>query len=58
MSSTIPELAARLENVRKNSRSDPDDENEEDIFAELEAEIENDNNAALREHGMQELKRE
>ena len=32
--------------------------NPEDIFAELEAEIENDSSAAFREHGMDELKRE
>ena len=34
------------------------DQDEDDIFAELEAEIENDSNAAFREHGMEELKRE
>ena len=54
---TIPELASRLNKVRNDPRSDPDD-NEDDIFAQLEAEIEDDDNAALREHGMQELKRE
>ena len=57
MSSNIQELAARYADLHKNSRSDPD-EDEDDIFAELEAEIENDDNAALREHGMQEIKRE
>ena len=31
---------------------------DEDIFAELEAEIENDSSATFREHGMDELKRE
>ena len=58
MSSNIPELASRLDRARHNTRSDPDDDNEDDIFAELEAEIENDGNIDLRESGMQELKRE
>lgn len=57
MSSNISELASRYADLHKSSRSDPD-EDEDDIFAELEAEIENDDNAGLREHGMQELKRE
>ncbi|KAH9853552.1 thioredoxin-like protein [Lenzites betulinus] len=39
------------------SRSD-NAEADEDIFAELEAEIENDSSAAFREHGMEQLKRE
>ncbi|KAH9899945.1 thioredoxin-like protein [Cubamyces lactineus] len=33
-------------------------DDDEDIFAELEAEIENDSSAAFREHGMEQLKRE
>ena len=33
-------------------------QDDEDIFAELEAEIENDSSAAFREHGMEQLKRE
>ena len=56
MSSTVPELASRLSKARNDTRSDPDDE--DDIFAQLEAEIENDDDVALRESGMQELKRE
>ncbi|KAI0068785.1 thioredoxin-like protein [Artomyces pyxidatus] len=39
------------------SRSDPDERDEEDIFAELEAELENDD-GPLRDHGLKELQRE
>jgi len=64
MSSSNPkvhELSARLtdpiqSSTRFDSRSDPDDDDE--LFAQLEAEIENDDNASLREHGMEELRRE
>ena len=40
---------------RHGASADMDDD---DIFAELEAEIENDSSAAFREHGMERLKRE
>jgi hypothetical protein len=39
------------------SRSDPDSPDEEELFAELEAEIENDD-GPLREQGLKELQRE
>lgn len=58
MSSTLPEVASRFANAHNDPRSDPHEDTEDDIFARLEAEIEDDDNAALREHGMQELKRE
>ncbi|KAI1795163.1 GTPase inhibitor [Ganoderma leucocontextum] len=40
------------------SRTPATELDDDDIFAELEAEIENDSSAAVREHGMEQLKRE
>ncbi|KAI0719629.1 GTPase inhibitor [Cerioporus squamosus] len=53
----IASLVTRLNEPTTSSyaRTDMDDE---DIFAELEAEIENDSSAAFREHGMDRLKAE
>ncbi|KAH8105915.1 GTPase inhibitor [Cristinia sonorae] len=64
--SRISELSSRLTDPIQSSsssrkdmhRSDPDEDDDEAIFAELEAEIENDDNAATRERGMLEMKRE
>lgn len=53
----IASLVTRL-NEPSTSASASHDMDDEDIFAELEAEIENDSSAAFREHGMEELKRE
>lgn len=45
--------------VHYNKREDNDmEENDEQLFAELEAELENDENAAVREKGLEELKRQ
>ena len=62
----IVQLASHLTNPIQSSssshkdarRSDPDDDDDDAIFAELEAEIENDDDVGTRERGMQELKRE
>jgi hypothetical protein len=51
-------LTSHLLNRPSSSRSDPEDlEEEEALFAELEAEIENEDNA-LREHGIKQLQSE
>ncbi|KDQ64616.1 hypothetical protein JAAARDRAFT_28257 [Jaapia argillacea MUCL 33604] len=43
---------------RHQAKSDPDsDKDDDDLFAELEAELEDDN-AYAREHGLEQLKRE
>lgn len=67
MSDKIAHLSSRLTDSIQNSSSmkapahdrgsDPD-EDMEDIFAQLEAEIENDDDIGVRERGMEELKRE
>jgi len=69
MSDKITALASRLTDSIQNSgdrptgsgshepRSDPD-EDEEDIFAQLEAEIENNDDASTREQGVEHIKRE
>ena len=44
-------------NYNKHDGSDLED-NDEELFAELEAELENDEYAAVRERGMEELKRQ
>ena len=53
----IASLVTRL-NEPSTSAAATQDMDDEDIFAELEAEIENDSSAAFREHGMEQLKRE
>ena len=53
--SKVNELTNRLTDPYA-SRSDPDED--EELFAQLEAEIQNDDNAALRERGIEELKQE
>ena len=53
----ISSLVARL-NEPSTSSSRDTEMDDEDIFAELEAEIENDSSATFREHGMDRLKRE
>lgn len=60
----VASLAARLvepnypQHHKRNQVHEEDDEDEEAIFAELEAEIENDSNAVMREHGLEVLRRE
>ncbi|KAG6911211.1 hypothetical protein DXG01_003078 [Tephrocybe rancida] len=58
----IASLASRIVESNRpdhHRRHEEDDEDETDaLFAELEEEIENDSNAALREHGLDVLKRE
>ena len=59
----ITSLAARLvePNDPPRHQHDDDDEEEEEeeaLFAELEAEIENDSSSAMREQGLKVLKRE
>ncbi|KAF9008955.1 GTPase inhibitor [Cyathus striatus] len=56
--SRIDSLASRVlqPNIRRQYEDEDDDEDA--IFAELEAEIENSDSAAVREHGMSVLKRE
>lgn len=49
-------LASRL--VEPNRDHDEEPEDEEALFAELEAEIENDDSSAMREHGLAVLKQE
>lgn len=51
----VNELTSRLTDPYA-SKSDPDED--EELFAQLEAELENDDNATLRERGIQELQRE
>lgn len=54
----VNNLTTRLTDpYASNIRSDPEEDDEE-LFAQLEAEIENDDNAALRERGMDQLKLE
>ncbi|CAK5275601.1 unnamed protein product, partial [Mycena citricolor] len=56
-SSRIASLASRVvESNRRPRDHDDSDEDEDAIFAELEEEIENDNNASIREYGMKLLK--
>lgn len=56
----ITSLAARLvePNDPPRHQHDDDEEEEEALFAELEAEIENDSSSAMREQGLKVLKRE
>ncbi|KAI0677548.1 GTPase inhibitor [Trametes maxima] len=55
----IASIVARLnEPSTSSSSSRRTADDDEDIFAELEAEIENDSSASFREHGMEQLKRE
>ncbi|KAH7914229.1 thioredoxin-like protein [Hygrophoropsis aurantiaca] len=56
MSERALSLASRL--VDPNGTKDDDLEDDDAIFAELEAEIENDDNAAVREHGFEHFKQE
>ncbi|KAL0949424.1 hypothetical protein HGRIS_009485 [Hohenbuehelia grisea] len=61
MNRNAASLASRLvePNQRHHqSRRDEDDEDEDAIFAELEAEIENDDNAFVRERGLELIKQE
>ncbi|KAK0206354.1 thioredoxin-like protein [Desarmillaria ectypa] len=55
----IETLAARLvePNSLRDRAQDSDDDDDETLFAELEAEIENDGNYAMREQGLEVLKR-
>jgi hypothetical protein len=62
MNPKIASLAARLiepndPQRRKHNKHDNDDDDEA-LFAELEAEIENDSSSAMREQGLEVLKRE
>lgn len=50
-------LCAMPENYANRRGSDAED-SDEDLFAELEAEIENADNAAVRERGMEQLRKE
>ncbi|KZP32944.1 thioredoxin-like protein [Athelia psychrophila] len=52
----LASLASRL--VEPNRDHDEEPEDEEALFAELEAEIENDDSSAMREHGLAVLKQE
>ncbi|KAI0832345.1 thioredoxin-like protein [Trametes gibbosa] len=57
----IASLMSRMNEPSTSSSAHSSSDNtqdDEDIFAELEAEIENDSSAAFREHGMEQLKRE
>ncbi|KAI0353586.1 GTPase inhibitor [Trametes cingulata] len=54
----LASLMARANEPSTSSSRDHTQDDDEDIFAELEAEIENDSSAAFREHGMEQLKRE
>lgn len=61
--SKIASLGARLVDPNQTSRGrHPDgggnDDDDDAIFAELEAEIENDDNSAMRERGLEAVKRE
>ncbi|KIM68817.1 hypothetical protein SCLCIDRAFT_897190 [Scleroderma citrinum Foug A] len=53
MNSTLNNLASR---VLQSNRERDEDDGVDAIFAELEAEIENDDNAAVRERGLQQLR--
>ncbi|KAM5540440.1 hypothetical protein V8D89_005898 [Ganoderma adspersum] len=56
----IASLVAQLNepSTTRSERTPAADLDDDDIFAELEAQIENDSSAAFREHGMDQLKRE
>jgi hypothetical protein len=59
----ITSLAARLvepndSNNLKRNNADDDEDDDEALFAELEAEIEDDSNSAMREQGLEVLRRE
>ena len=58
----VTSLAAQLvepNDPRRHTRKDTDDDDEDEaLFAELEAEIENDSNSAMREQGLEVLRRE
>lgn len=61
--SRITSLAARLVEPNDSNRSrrdveENDDKDDDALFAELEEEIENNSNSFMREHSLQELKRE
>jgi hypothetical protein len=66
MNPKITSLAARLiepndpqrHKHNKHNNDDDDDADDEALFAELEAEIENDSSSAMREQGLEVLKRE
>lgn len=57
-------MAARLvepnnpHNYKSTQHHEEDEEDEDALFAELEEEIENDSNAAMREQGLEALRRE
>lgn len=55
-SSKLSTLAERV--VEPNKRTTDEDEDEDALFAELEDEIENDDNPALRERGLAALRKE
>jgi len=55
----IASLASRLVEPNNSRDQDHDDEDDDEaLFAELEAELENDSNAMMREHGLQVLRQE
>lgn len=55
----VASLVARLNEPTTSSRTPATElDDDDDIFAELEAEIENASSASFREHGMDQLKRE
>ncbi|KAF7776019.1 hypothetical protein Agabi119p4_4412 [Agaricus bisporus var. burnettii] len=56
--SKIASLSSRLLEPNRSSRDDNSEDDEDAIFAELEAEIENDDNPAVREQGIGVIKRE
>lgn len=55
-SSKLSALAQRV--VEPNKRAAYEDEDEDALFAELEAEIENDDNPAMRENGLVAIRKE
>jgi hypothetical protein len=54
--SKLDSLASRL--VASNDSREEDEEDDDTIFAELEAEIENDADAAVRDRGLEQLRLE
>jgi hypothetical protein len=56
--SKIASLNSRLLEPNRPSRGDDSEDDEDAILAELEAEIENDDNLAVREQGLGAIKRE
>lgn len=54
MDAKINSLASRV--VESNRAQEEAEDDDEAIFAELEAEIENDDSAAFREHGLEQLR--